>query len=759
MAYHPIRQLQSIKILAVAILLTLSVYTSVVVFINLNLRSDIKEQILNRDAEIYYLFSMMDRSGASEEDITEIATPWIYKNNSLTPSLWTSDLKGIVALQVFDTDGALKDGIPDTLIPAALSDKEIDQLKNLKLISKFHEQIWLYSLFDDTKYLFLETPVPLLEVIIPVHSAESSELEAIFQYWIDGNSMLKEMEQLNRNIAIQMTLALSVGYLIILSIFTWMYRQIRHNTEKLRKSEEQLTTAQRISKLGSWEWDARTNRILCSEETARILRIDPLDNPVKLRTFRSRFHEDDMPTVKAELKKAFSGQSRVSFEHRLQFEEHPTRYVRQQARFYYNKRKKITRVLGTIQDLTSEKAAEKETQRLRDMLSEVVNSMPIILLGVNKNGQVTLWNREAEVVTGLTRKGAQNKLLIELLPQLNLPHKKLDHALKEGEIVRMTKVDIEFNSVRDLYDVTIYPLVSMREVIGGVVLLANVSERSRLEDMMVQVEKMRNVGGLAAGMAHEINNPLAAIVQSLQVLQNRMTVGLAKNETVALECGTTIQAINDYIHKRGLANIIQNISNEGKRASKIVINMLNFSRKSTQVSQKVHLANMMDKSIELASNEFSLKKKYDFRSIKIIREYDPDTPEAFCEANSIQQVFLNVLGNGAQAMNKETNIEFNPQFIIRILPEDEEYVRVEIEDNGPGMDELTRSRAFEPFYTTKSVGEGTGLGLSVSFYIISENNGSITIESEKGKGTKFIILLPVSPQKSGIIQHEKIKIS
>ncbi|MCP4282832.1 MAG: histidine kinase, partial [Gammaproteobacteria bacterium] len=136
------------------------------------------------------------------------------------------------------------------------------------------------------------------------------------------------------------------------------------------------------------------------------------------------------------------------------------------------------------------------------------------------------------------------------------------------------------------------------------------------------------------------------------------------------------------------------------------------------------------------------KKQYDFKTIKIVKEYAEVIPSVPCEDVKIQQVLLNILRNGAQAM-QEAKVD-NPTFTLRTYHKPEHgMVCIEIEDNGPGMNETIRKRIFEPFFTTKPVGLGTGLGLSVSYFIINENhNGKISVESEQGKGTRFVICLP-----------------
>jgi signal transduction histidine kinase len=269
-----------------------------------------------------------------------------------------------------------------------------------------------------------------------------------------------------------------------------------------------------------------------------------------------------------------------------------------------------------------------------------------------------------------------------------------------------------------------------------------VTERVRLEEMVVQSEKMLTVGGLAAGMAHEINNPLAGILQNIQVIQNRISPDLPQNQEVAEQCGISIDALVAYMQKRKLPEMMSAVIESGKRAATIIENMLSFSRKSEARYVPCSLMELLDKTVDMASSDYDLKRKYDFRQIDIVREYDPNVPLVPCEASKIQQVVLNILKNGAQAMTQTKGKREASRFILRVLRE-RNMARIEIEDNGPGMDKDTRKRVFEPFFTTKNVGLGTGLGLSVSYFIVTENHqGTMAVESTPGTGTKFIICLP-----------------
>jgi signal transduction histidine kinase len=149
--------------------------------------------------------------------------------------------------------------------------------------------------------------------------------------------------------------------------------------------------------------------------------------------------------------------------------------------------------------------------------------------------------------------------------------------------------------------------------------------------------------------------------------------------------------------------------------------------------------------LRLAASDYDLKKKYDFSQVEIVRDFDPQLEWVVCDQTEIEQVFLNLIKNAAQAMGQGNNPL--PHRIILRTRKEADYARIEVEDNGPGMDEQTRRRVFEPFFTTKAVGLGTGLGLSVSYFMITEQHkGMIDVTSSPGEGTCFTVRLPLHHQ-------------
>ena len=407
------------------------------------------------------------------------------------------------------------------------------------------------------------------------------------------------------------------------------------------------------------------------------------------------------------------------------------------------------RTMGELIDITERKRTETELNHLRNYMANIIDSMPSALIGVNSDGKVTLWNQGAEERTGLGTRSVFGRRLDEAVPWLSRYMPLISESIRSRQVKYKSKQNTSSEDRSRYEDLTVYPLVA-NEVEGAVIRLDDVTEKVHLEEMMIQSEKMLSVGGLAAGMAHEINNPLAGMMQNAEVILRRLLTDIPENDRIASEVGTTMEAIRDFLQKRNIIRQLRLIHDSGIRAAAIVQNMLSFARKGESKPVMTDLRELMDRTLELAENDYDLKKKYDFRHIEIVREYDEDVPQVLCERSKIQQVFLNILRNGTEAMQESRRITGDPgkpRFHLRVF-RDRSYTVVEIEDNGPGIPEGLRTRIFEPFFTTKDVGIGTGLGLSVSYFIVAEDHdGELEVDSVPGSYTKFTIRLPVSREK------------
>ena len=442
------------------------------------------------------------------------------------------------------------------------------------------------------------------------------------------------------------------------------------------------------------------------------------------------------------------GQRKCTFESKVRDKHGELREVIFAKQVFYDEFKHADGIIGSFVDITERNLAAKETLRLRTLLSNIINSMPSMLIGVDAEGRVAQWNQQAALVTGISEDMAQGRPLGQVVPRLAAEMDKVRQAITSkrpfigGKLRRIEEGETLFE------DVTIYPLIT-NGVDGAVIRIDDVTDKVRMEEVLIQSEKMLSVGGLAAGMAHEINNPLASIMGNAQVMETRLLLPVQHNQEAAREAGITLEALHKYLELRGIPKMLGSIRGSGAQAAQIVSNMLSFSRKSDSVLVPEDLAALLDKTLELASTDYDLKKKYDFKKIQIVREYENDLPNILGSSSKLQQVFLNLLRNGAEAMGEKAYpAGQSPRFVLR-LRHNSPWVRLEVEDNGPGLPESIRKRIFEPFFTTKSVDKGTGLGLSVSYFIITEDHsGVMSVQTTLGEWTRFIIDLPIaSPPK------------
>ncbi|MCG8632929.1 MAG: ATP-binding protein [Desulfobacterales bacterium] len=405
-------------------------------------------------------------------------------------------------------------------------------------------------------------------------------------------------------------------------------------------------------------------------------------------------------------------------------------------------REKVSSLESEIEQHQKTSVTLKET---KGYIDNILNSMPSMLISLDSNLMITQWNNRAEELTGITADQAVGKPLFDTVGDLSPLKENILTTIRQKEIYLQSRQPRRVEEGMVYEDIAVYPLIS-RYVEGAVIRVDDVTEHVKMEQMVVQSEKMMSVGGLAAGMAHEINNPLAGMMQNAQVVLRRINEDMPASTKKAEEAGTTIEAIREFMEKRGITRQLESIHHAGVRASQIVQNMLSFSRKDYTGKSLHRISEILDLTLELAKSDYDLKKQYDFKTIEIDRAYEVDLPQVSCEASKIQQVFFNILKNCAEAMQDVGTREetWQPKLILRAFRRHQDVI-VEIEDNGPGMEEEVRKRVFEPFFTTKPVGKGTGLGLSVAYFIITDNHrGKMNVVSSPDKGTRFIIHLPVA---------------
>ena len=241
-------------------------------------------------------------------------------------------------------------------------------------------------------------------------------------------------------------------------------------------------------------------------------------------------------------------------------------------------------------------------------------------------------------------------------------------------------------------------------------------KKAASDEMLLQSSKMAALGKMAAGIAHEINNPLAVIGEKAGWIKD-----LLKLEDVS-KC----ENYQEY------ADAVDKIEHHINRAKTITHRLLGFARRMEPVEERVNVNKVLDESVSFLDNEAR------YRNIDIQADYAADLPLTTSDSSQLQQVFLNILNNAIDAIGKDGEITIKTKHIAKV-----HNLAVEFSDNGPGIPKEMVDKIFDPFFTTKDVGKGTGLGLSISYSIIDKLGGRMLVASEEGKGTTFTIYLPI----------------
>ena len=353
----------------------------------------------------------------------------------------------------------------------------------------------------------------------------------------------------------------------------------------------------------------------------------------------------------------------------------------------------------------AQKAAQIE--RLKDFSENIVESLNVGVLAVDFSGAVESWNTQMEGLIGVPREEAVGRKIEDLLPA-ELVAEILSRSVGE-RVASLYKFPLRSRDGHNLVvNVSVAPLVGKSgDRIGRLILFDDVTQRMRLEEQVFQNEKLTSLGLLAAGVAHEVNTPLAVISNYIQMLAKQLPAGDPRHQ------------------------LIEKVIKQTFRASEIVNNLLNFSRTGVAEFTEVNLNAVVEEVLTLVAHPFRTAQ------VQVTRNFQQELPQVLGSSNKLQQVFLNLFLNARDAMPSGGTIEIRTAAFNGS-------VEVEITDTGAGIPGENLHRIFDPFFTTKSSGRGTGLGLSVSYGIVKEHAGKVDVRSTPGKGTSFRLEFPVA---------------
>jgi two-component system, NtrC family, sensor kinase len=345
-----------------------------------------------------------------------------------------------------------------------------------------------------------------------------------------------------------------------------------------------------------------------------------------------------------------------------------------------------------------------EYERLKEFSENIVESINVGILAAGLDDRVESWNTQMERLSGIGRADAVGRTLAELFPATLV--EQFERVRGEMRIHHLDKFALDTRNGESSMNIAIAPLVSRdNEQIGRLVIFDDVTDRAELERRLVQADKLSSIGLLAAGVAHEVNTPLAVISTYAQMLAK--------------------QVADDEQKSR----LLEKIARQTFRASEIVNSLLNFSRTSTSELSEVQLNRVIQETLSLLEHE--LKKA----GIEVRTQLDPRLDPVRGNAGKLQQVFLNLFINARDAME--------PRGVLQVTTSiGENGPVVDVIDTGHGIAAEHLSRIYDPFFTTKSAKKGTGLGLSVTYGIIQEHGGAIEAVSRPGEGTCFHLEFP-----------------
>ena len=363
-------------------------------------------------------------------------------------------------------------------------------------------------------------------------------------------------------------------------------------------------------------------------------------------------------------------------------------------------------------------------------INDILTSMPLMLVGLDNNGCVTHWNKQIEVVSGVSSEDALGKTLLEAYPKMTVLPDQVQESIEENRIIHLKK------SLRSLYhyDITIYPLQG--EEAGVVILVDDVTKQTAAENMLIHTDKMSFMGELASTMAHDINLPLQAFMTDLRYFQ----------QSIGDRSVIEPQQASDSDQAEKLNDIITDMSDKGEQVSAIISNLLAFARSRNGIKQMADIVDVMENTITLANEVISACGDVPFNQIKLERKFEKNLPLLPCYITELKQVFLSLFRHACHALAlKKAGEGFEPTIKI-ILSENYDNLWVKIQHNGLGLTAEEQMNLFEPFFADESTTEDFDAAqrLSFSYYIVTEQHqGHMAVTSDVELGTTIHIELPI----------------
>jgi PAS domain S-box-containing protein len=494
----------------------------------------------------------------------------------------------------------------------------------------------------------------------------------------------------------------------------------------LLEQQERTVLALESSGLGTWSWDIPNDRILMDERAHQLLGVRPGEFAGRFEAFAKQIHPDDLERVRAEVDIAVAAGSDYSTEFKVIRHDGETGEVAARGRAFLGKEGEPVRLIGVCWDISAQRAIEAELRSSRERLSAVFDVAPWAILSVDEEFRLNLFNRSAEKLFGYAPGEILGRPICELLSGIH--HESILQQLRSepspGSVSRDGSAGEELECLRS--DGSRFPAemaISSQALPEGTVrtvMIRDISHQRQLEEQLLHSQKMEAIGRLAGGVAHDFNNLLTAILGYCQIIE----VKLGPRDPLIRE--------------------ISEVRKAGERAALLTGQLLAFSRKQVLQPKLLVLDDVvrdMQKMLQRLISE----------DIDLTTVLNAPHGALMADPGQIGQVLMNLVVNARDAMPSGGRLRIETGVVSFATPGEAperdlspgDYIRFVVTDTGCGMDEETSARLFEPFYTTKPTGEGTGLGLSTVYGIVAQSGGRIFFRTAPGAGTSFSLYFPL----------------
>ncbi|NVO01046.1 MAG: PAS domain S-box protein, partial [Geobacteraceae bacterium] len=486
--------------------------------------------------------------------------------------------------------------------------------------------------------------------------------------------------------------------------------------EFLRESEYNLAKAQSMSHVGSWRSEPLSGELRLSDELLRIMGLSREEATPE--ALAGLIHPEDRASVMELMRRGAELGTNYEIEHRLLLRDGTSKWVYTIVEPSVNIARQVVKLFGTTQDITERKQDEVRLRNKKNELQAIFDSVNDGVVVFDHNGLIQHFNHIcSQFFTEeiLANGGCRDVFHPDVpLSPLNCPVELALH----GERVETSMVSVREGHSPRYIDITANPIHDeLGEKTRALVFMRDVTLKRVHEMQLIQTEKMSSIGVLATGVAHEINNPLTSVAGYAEALLRRFRA----EPTLASD-----SRLNEF------PQYLEVIVREAYNCKGIISGLLNFGRKSDGLNSRVDLNLLLLETLEL------IKHQPNYGEIDVVTRLDENIPDILGDPASLRQVFMNLLVNACHAICEGGRVEMSSKYSVY-----DHAVIIQLRDNGCGIANEIIDRIWDPFFTTKDVGKGTGLGLALSYNIVKRHGGEISVKSTVGEGSLFTVHLPV----------------